>query len=361
MEPEIIDTIIIGAGLSGMYAAALLQAKGESFLVLEARDRIGGRIASPDYNGYAADLGPSWYWPEVNQRVNRLMKELGLSGYPQYDAGYGRFQAEGGAVRTIPPYPMEPESWRINGGMISLVYGLYERIPEDAVRLNHPVCEIERDRDNVTVSVGTVGETPLCRFRSARVILAIPPRLAAATILFTPDLSFDLAQAMLKTSTWMAGQAKIFVLYECADWRQSGLSGQAFSQCGPLVEIHDASNGMGTPFGLTGFVGIPAAQRCNREVLIREILGQLQIVYGHRAAEPAAVFYKDWAKEGYTATEYDRRAANDHPLYQAPLGKPHIWDGTVLFAGTETSDQYGGYLEGALASAERAVHAFAGL
>jgi len=361
MQRETSDTIIIGAGLSGMYAAALLEAKGESFVVLEARDRVGGRITGPDYNGYVIDLGPSWYWPAVNPRINRLIKELGLFGYPQYDTGYGRFQAEEGTVHTIPGYPMEPESWRITGGMISLVEGLYEKVPGDTVRLNHPVCEIERDGDSVVVSAGTLGETPLCRFQSSRVILALPPRLAAATILFTPDLSFDLTQAMLKTSTWMAGQAKFFALYDCADWRQAGLSGQGFSQYGPLVEIHDGSNSMGKPFGLTGFVGVPAAQRNNRQILIRETLRQLRFLYGDKAGEPLSVFCKDWARERFTATEYDWRAARDHPLYQPPLGKPHIWNGTVLFAGTETSDQYGGYLEGALAGAERAVHAIAGL
>jgi monoamine oxidase len=44
-----------------------------------------------------------------------------------------------------------------------------------------------------------------------------------------------------------------------------------------------------------------------------------------------------------------------HPLYHPPAGKTSIWDGTIHFAGTETADQHGGYLEGALTAAERAV------
>ncbi len=114
---------------------------------------------------------------------------------------------------------------------------------------------------------------------------------------------------------------------------------------------------MGSPFGLTGFVGIPAAQRRNKQGIIQAIYQQLQLLYGEGADKPVAFFYKDWAMEGFTATEYDQRAAHDHPLYQPPSGKSYIWDGIVLFAGTETSDQYGGYLEGALASAERSVYA----
>ncbi len=82
-----IDTIIIGAGVSGNYDASILAEKGDSFVLLEARSRIGGRISSPDYKGYFTDLGPSWYWPKVNPRINGLIRDLGLTGYPQYDTG----------------------------------------------------------------------------------------------------------------------------------------------------------------------------------------------------------------------------------------------------------------------------------
>jgi hypothetical protein len=44
-----------------------------------------------------------------------------------------------------------------------------------------------------------------------------------------------------------------------------------------------------------------------------------------------------------------------NPLYHPPAGKTSIWDGTIHFAGTETADQHGGYLEGALTAADRAV------
>ena len=350
------DIIIIGAGLSGIYAAALLAKKKQSFLVLEARDRVGGRIVCPAYNGYAADLGPSWYWPEINPRISTLIQTLKLTGYPQYVTGNGRFQTFDGCARTISGYPMEPEAWRISGGMITLVEGLFKTLPENSVRMNHPVCDIEKKGGHVVVSVGKPGQAPSCRFQASRIILALPPRLAAATILFTPDLSHELIQAMLKTSTWMAGHAKFFALYAHAEWRQAGLSGQAFSQSGPLAEIHDGSNATGSPFGLTGFVGIPAAQRRNQQREIQQAaLQQLRHLYGDTAGRPVAFFYKDWAAENLTATEYDQRAAHDHPLYHPPSGRSCIWDGMVCFAGTETSHEFGGYLEGALASADRAV------
>jgi monoamine oxidase len=355
MYTEKVDTIIIGGGLSGIYAAFLLAAKKKSFVLLEARSRVGGRILSPEHQGFFTDLGPSWYWPMINPKVKALIQTLGLKGYPQFETGLGRFQARDGHTETIDGYPMDPSGWRLNGGMISLVKGLCARIPKDVIRLNHPVCEIERLDNGVRVTVGRLDKETKCRLTASQIILALPPRLAAGSILFTPDLPHNLTQAMLRASTWMAGHAKFFALYDKADWRRIGLSGQGFSLCGPLGEIHDASSEANKPYGLTGFVGIPALRRKNREGMIQGILTQLPLLYGQEAGQPVRIYYQDWAKEEFTATEYDQRAAHNHPEFQPPSGKTSIWDGTVHFAGTETADHLGGYLEGALSSAQRAV------
>lgn len=127
--------------------------------------------------------------------------------------------------------------------------------------------------------------------------------------------------------------------------------------CGPLAEIHDASSESNRPYGLTGFVGIPVLRRNNREAIIQDGLAQLALLYGPSAAQPAKVFYQDWAQEAFTATEYDLRAAHNHPEFHPPSGKTSIWDGRLHFAGTETADDFGGYLEGALSSGERAAAA----
>ena len=357
MHTENVDTIIIGGGLSGIYAAFLLAEKKASFVLLEARSRVGGRILSPEHQGFFADLGPSWYWPAINPRLNMLIQALGLKRYPQFETGLGRLQARDGHAETIAGYPMDPPGWRLNGGMISLVNGLLERIPKDVIRLNHPVCEIEQLDNGVRVTVGRHDREPRCRLKASRIILALPPRLAAGSILFTPDLPYDLTQAMLRASTWMAGQAKFFALYDEANWRKFGLSGQGFSFCGPLGEIHDGSSEANGPYGLTGFVGIPALRRKHGEGMIQSILTQLTFLYGEEAGQPVRVYYQDWAREEFTATEYDQRAAHNHPEFYPPCGKTSIWDGALHFAGTETADDLGGYLEGALSSAERAVSA----
>jgi monoamine oxidase len=355
MPVETVDTIIIGGGLSGIYAAYLLSQRNKSFVVLEARERIGGRILCPEHQGFFSDLGPSWYWPEIHPKMAQLIQALGLKGYRQFEEGRGRFESPVGAVRTVSGYIMEPLSWRLSGGMMALIRKLCEDIPLNAIRLDHPVCNIEKKVDGALVSVGELEKEPRTRFRTNKVILALPPRLAAATILFDPDLSHNLTQAMLKIGTWMAGQAKFYALYEEPFWRQTGLSGQAFSERGPLGEIHDGSNNSQGPYGLTGFVGIPAVQRNHQQLLIEAILSQLAIIYGKPAAQPTTFFYQDWARERFTSTRLDQSPMYEHPIYQPPAGQTSIWEGTIHFAGTETANQHGGYLEGALTAAERAV------
>ena len=205
--------------------------------------------------------------------------------------------------------------------------------------------------------MGHLDQPPECELCAPHVILALPPRLAARSILFTPDLPHDLLQAMLKASTWMAGHAKFFALYEKAAWRKLGLCGQAFSQRGPLGEIHDGSGPGDSPYGLTGFAGIPALRRKDETTMAKAILAQLAQLFGPDAAKPLALYYQDWATEAFTATEYDKRSCHNHPEFYPPGNRTSIWNNTLHFAGTETADQFGGYLEGALVSARRAADA----
>jgi monoamine oxidase len=356
MDIETVDIAIIGAGLSGIYAATRLAPQKQSFVILEARNRIGGRILSPVFRGFHSDLGPSWYWPDIHPKMAALIQKLGLMGYRQFEDGLGRLQQSDGTVHTVAGYPMEPQSWRVHGGMMGIITRLCEGIPRNAVRLNHPVCKIEKKPFGIAVDVGELDQNPWIQFHARKIILALPPRLAAATILFEPELSHELTQAMLGIGTWMAGQAKFCALYEKPFWRQRGLSGQAFSQRGPMGELHDGSSYQGSPYGLTGFLGIPAVQRDHQASLMSAIiLSQLASIYGREAANPQATFFKDWAREPFTATRYDQPPMLEHPLYHPPAGKTAVWNGRIHFAGTETARQNGGYLEGALAAAERAV------
>ena len=74
---------IVGGGLAGLHAARLLHRAGVDFVLLEARDRFGGRILSVDESGQPSedgfDLGPSWFWPRMQPAIAALVAELGLA------------------------------------------------------------------------------------------------------------------------------------------------------------------------------------------------------------------------------------------------------------------------------------------
>ena len=84
---------IIGAGLSGLVAAWQLDQQGrKDWRLFEARDRIGGRILSPEVlsptrehsqarPANRLDLGPSWFWPEFQPQLAQLVQALGLQAY----------------------------------------------------------------------------------------------------------------------------------------------------------------------------------------------------------------------------------------------------------------------------------------
>ena len=82
---------IIGGGLAGLHAARLLHQAGVDFLLLEARDRLGGRILTVDAGGNLSgdgfDLGPSWFWPQVQPGIGALVADFGLGAFPQASHG----------------------------------------------------------------------------------------------------------------------------------------------------------------------------------------------------------------------------------------------------------------------------------
>lgn len=80
------DVIVVGAGLAGLRTATLLQARGYAVLVVEAQDRVGGRVLTRDLGGEAVDLGAQWIGPH-QRRMRRLVRELGLTPAPQYTTG----------------------------------------------------------------------------------------------------------------------------------------------------------------------------------------------------------------------------------------------------------------------------------
>ncbi len=71
--------VIVGAGIAGLAAASRLTAAGIDYVVLEARDRIGGRLHTIDLAGTPVDLGGSWIHHPIGNPMSALCDELGVA------------------------------------------------------------------------------------------------------------------------------------------------------------------------------------------------------------------------------------------------------------------------------------------
>lgn len=92
------DTIVIGAGMSGVTAARMLVDAGASVLVLEARDRVGGRMNTDRTAGFPVDLGASWVHGIEGSRLWDLVQALDI---PTIEYTVGSFQAGGRPIENF--------------------------------------------------------------------------------------------------------------------------------------------------------------------------------------------------------------------------------------------------------------------
>src|ERR1700761_7021241 len=92
------EAIIVGAGLSGMIARRKLPEAGLKPLVLEADERVGGRILTQEVlPGVPVELGAQWIG-DTHERMFRLASELGVETFAQYDQGETSYELAGSGV-----------------------------------------------------------------------------------------------------------------------------------------------------------------------------------------------------------------------------------------------------------------------
>ncbi|MBN7794580.1 NAD(P)/FAD-dependent oxidoreductase [Microbacterium esteraromaticum] len=126
------DVLIVGAGAAGLTAANELRKAGLSVAVLEARDRVGGRLWTDVIDGAMLEIGGQWVSPDQDALIETI-DELGLETYSRYREGDSVYIGPDGTVSrfTGEMFPVAPETERV--------------IDEITERLDRMVAEIDPD------------------------------------------------------------------------------------------------------------------------------------------------------------------------------------------------------------------------
>jgi monoamine oxidase len=438
------NVVVVGAGIAGLTAARRISAAGRSVVVLEARDRVGGRTLNHTFaDGTIVELGGQWVGP-TQDRVLALLRELNIATFPTYDSGRSQVILATGApakvsnpktfglpphvlaevglaqrrlekmARTIPldaPWTapkalawdgQTAESWIVrnlrtelgrsfwravvgavfsceardvsflhflfychSGGLWDRLLGtgggaqqdrvvggsqvLCQRMAESLdVRLSTPVRCVTHSDTGVSV------EAEGARWSAKQLIVAIPPHLIGR-IDWQPGLGGIREQ--LSQNMPMGSVIKCQVQYSRAFWKDNDWSGQALSVVDPVSVIFDNSPPDGSCGVLLAFIEGKASHEL-RALSVEQrrdaVTKQLAKFFGPQARSPIDYAERDWAEETWTGGCYGGRmtpgvwTSLGHAL-RTPIGSIH-------WAGTETSDVWNGYFDGAVRSGERAAH-----
>ncbi len=342
------NIVIVGAGLSGLTLAYLLTKKNIKTTILEASSRIGGRIHTVKGKlDTPLELGATWF-SDIHINLINLLDELGLETFTQYTKGKSLYETRSFGPPDIFSVPESQESsYRIAGGTQVLIHKLLAKASFSELKLNNSVLAINQLEDRLLIETSMDEE-----IIADKVILCLPPKLAGERIKFSPKLPASVLSILPSVQTWMAGSIKFVIEYKAPFWRKNGFSGMLFSRTGIVAEMHDHMDYTKNLHGFTGFLN-PNAVSYSEEFRKKLVVNQLEKLLGSEASSPASYFDKIWKNEfvsNETPGSLILHQNNGHPVF-----KESYYNNSLFFSGTESSNEFSGYMEGAVISAKAMV------
>lgn len=342
MSSERYKHIIIGAGLSGLVTAYELHKKGEQdFIVLEGRDRIGGRILTSD----DVDLGATWF-QNHHETLSNLIDELGIPKFHQYNAGKSIFIYSSMApAQYFENDPNTPSAYRIGGGSSALINKL-ATYHSNQINLNEKVGSIDYSGEFIKVNTSSAS------YEASKIVIAMPPQMTTG-ITMHPALPAPLQDAMTNTHTWMSNAIKVGIRYATPFWREKKLSGTIIGHVSPVIELYDHSNIEDNSYSLMGFMneGLREDSQHDRK---ERILSYLEKHFGPEVRNYISYQDKDWSMDPYTSCE-KLKSIYISPRYGNPIFQQDHFNGRIILSGAETSPVHGGYMDGAVVSGIKAA------
>ena len=432
------DYVVVGAGFAGLTAAREIARAGKSVMVLEARDRVGGRVLNLDIgNGHVTERGGTFVGPTQDHML-ALAKDLGIGLFDTYDTGENVYVSNGqrstfSDQSPTGAAPFDPAILPDLATAITTLDQMSTEVPVDAPWTAAKATQYDSQTFSTWLESNSVspqfrqlantaaqpifgaetrelsllyvlfyiassgnetnpgtfernfntrgggqqwrfqGGSQVVAFKMAadlgssvvlgtpdkvtvsakKVIVAIPPTLAGR-IDYTPNLPTQRDAFMQRTP--QGSLVKAGAVYDKPFWRDKGLTGQALSTEGLVSATFDDSPedaGLGVVFG---FIGGDKARQFNTmapDDRRAGVLSQFETFFGPEAKSPQRYFESNWTSEqwsrGCPVAIYGPGTLVAYgPALRMPVGNIH-------WAGTETSNYWNGYLDGAVRSGERAA------
>ncbi|KAJ4356834.1 uncharacterized protein N0V89_004871 [Didymosphaeria variabile] len=264
-----------------------------------------------------------------------------------YIAGAGNETTLGTFERLISVNGGGQES-RIEGGTGLLPNGLADKLGRDGILFNNTVQSISRQASGKYLIKGSRKSVT-----ASQVIVAMSPPLAGR-ITYSPPVSAKRAQLMRRMFMGSIGKAN--AIYTSPFWRETGFTGQVIDTVGAVRATYDDSDDAASYGAILGFIQADRMKALDNatEAEIQELVGKDYMHYfGQQAADVEEWAIFRWDKEKYSGGGPTALAGvGTFQRYGTALKKA---DGGIHWAGTEASDYWPGYMNGAIRSGERAA------
>ena len=353
------NVVIIGAGMAGLSAGYELAHAGHEVTILEARNRVGGRVftlRTPFSDGHYADAGAARIPPDHDMTLG-YADHFGLTLDPFYpESSY--YVNLSGDERTLisasdylndPPwegyYVNRQEFVKIQGGTDILPHAFSDYLAEH-IHLGAPVESIEQNSTGVVVRVSAGTE-----FSADRVLCTVPLPVLNR-IQFSPQLSDEKLDASSGEYNYF-NITRVFMQFANRFWESEGLNGWGNTDWPEEIwqPTWDRQGPRGVLLSYLNFNRADEIDQLSEAARIEHVLNRWETVFPGVQDHVEDGTSHSWALEEWSGGAVAWPTAEQETALGAHIGAA---EGRIHFAGEHASD-YHGWMQGALVSGLRAA------
>ena len=350
--------ILIGAGMSGLVAAYELVRVGHDVTILEARDRIGGRvltIRSPFSNNHFAEGGAARIKPSHNLTLGyanhfnlNLDPFYATSGdYVNMSNGNREIISNNTYLNTSYGSILRNEYLKIRGGSDLLPHSFYNSSAlNNKIYLGVPVTSIHQQNNNVTVQTSNGNQ-----FIADRVLCTVPITVLNK-IQFTPPLSPE-KQTAMNGGYRYAPSTRVYMQFQNRFWENESLNGWGNSDIPEEIwqPTWDLAGSTGIIMSYLRWTAAQEMDALSEEERINYILSRWENIFPGAASSLQSGMSQSWAEEEWSKGAWASPTGSQDAALANHIG---LAEDRIHFAGEHASDDHG-WMQGALFSGLRAA------